>query len=189
MSSPTLAEAVKSALTEQVILISQLSPDYLISEVMGGKEEVSVAQIETVLTGSPGQPVLTNPQKAILQAVKEGVAQGKFAVTVGGETIREENILEAILTDPDAKIVQIPIEQQEERPPEPVPLCLLVEITSKNLYPLRKILDSLQGTDAQITVKIKDAAGNLSKKRDELEEILKDYGVTHTWSEGELRED
>ena len=185
----TLAEAVESALREQRILMDAISPDYLASVLGAGERPISLAEIETVLTGSPGQPVVAKPREAIQQAIKEGVAQGKFAVTAGGKTFQGEDIPESVLSDPNAKIVPIERPVAPPREPEPVPLCLKIEITAKNSYSLRKALECLQGTDAQITVTIKDAAGDLARKRSELEKLLKDYSVTHTWSEVEPNED
>ncbi|MGQ9733302.1 MAG: hypothetical protein ACUVX8_18755, partial [Candidatus Zipacnadales bacterium] len=145
--------------------------------------------IETVLTGSLEQPVVAKPQEAIQQAVKEAVVQGKFAVTARGETFRGD-ISESVFTDPDVKIVPIGQPVAPPREPEPVRhLRLEIEIPAKSSYPLRKVLESLQGTNAQITVKIKDSDGSLAGKRGELEKLLNDYSVSHTWSESELHED
>ena len=184
----TLAEAVESALREQAILIDSISPDYL-KEMGVGERPVSLVEIETVLTGSPAQPVVAKPREAIQQAIKEAVVQGKYAVIARGETFREDNISEAVLGDPDAKIVPIEQPVAPHREPQPVPLNLRMEITAKNLHPLRKVLEPLQGTDTQIIIEFKNTTGDLARKRNDLEEILNDYSVSHSWSEGEPHED
>lgn len=227
----TLAKAVESALKEKGILIESISPDYLeeMLKKMGFEERpVTIVEIETVLTGSPDQPVVIDPRKAIQQAVREGGSQGKWYLIANGKTF-EGTVPDDVPTKPDAKIAPAgpkrePTEQGQETEPETLTrskraVHLQIETSGKNLYPLRKVLESLQdtgvqitakiaietsgknlhplrqvleplqSTGVQITVKIKDEDGDLAKKRDDLKKLLDDYGVTHTWSEGELSED
>jgi len=48
-----------------------------------------VAELETVLMGSLGQPIVVKPREAIREAIREGIEQGKFTAEVRGQVISE----------------------------------------------------------------------------------------------------
>ncbi|MGQ9804392.1 MAG: DUF499 domain-containing protein, partial [Anaerolineae bacterium] len=180
----TIAEAVETALKEQGVLSAQLSPDYLRDKVMGGKGEVSVAQIETVLTGSPDHPVPLNPQQVIQQVIREGVEQGQFAVVVGNQVVQGE-VTPDILRHPDAKIVIGPVSPVLQPPLPPSPTSAILQLTAnmrQHSYPLRKILDLIAELPGSATVEIK-VQGNFGGKRTEIDALLRDYSIPFTWDE------
>ncbi|MER3398919.1 MAG: hypothetical protein C4316_10430 [Chloroflexota bacterium] len=182
----TLAEAAETALKERGELIESLSPEYLLNAMDTRERPISVAEIETVLSGAPGQPVVTKPKEAIARAVREGVEKGVFAVEVEGKRFQGESIPDDILSNPGAKVV--PVEPVERPGPEPktgpVRVHLTLELPARNAYPLRKLLEHLQSTDAHIKVQVSDDRGSLARKRRELEDLLKDYGIAYDWKEG-----
>jgi len=183
----TLAEAVESALKERGELIESLSPEYLVNVIGAGKRPISFVDVETVLSGTPGQPVVTEPRQAFVRAVREGVEKGVFAVEVEGKRFQGESIPDEVLANPGAKIV--PVEPVEQPGPEPktgpVRVHLTLELPARYAYPLRKLLEQLQNTGVWISVQIRDdEQGSLSKKRRELEQLLTDYGISHEWKEG-----
>jgi len=47
------------------------------SALGAGQRKVTVAELEAVLMGSPGQPIVVKPREAIRQAIREGIEQGK----------------------------------------------------------------------------------------------------------------
>jgi hypothetical protein len=54
----------------------------------------------------------------------------------------------------------------------------------QNLYPLRKLLETLQGHDVKVELIVKDEKGTLEGKRGEIERLLNDYSVPFKWHEG-----
>lgn len=177
----TIAEAVENALRDQGVLISQLTPDYLIGEVMGGKDEVSVAQIEAVLTGSPGYPILLNPQQAIQQTIREGVEQGRFAIAVGNRIIQEETIPDALLR-PDTKILFGRVPPPPVSPPSTSVILQLTANHRHHTYPLKRLMELITGIPDPITIELK-IQGDLGSKRAEIDGLLNDYSISYTWEE------
>jgi len=181
----TLADAVEQALKEKSELVDFISPDYLVSVLQVDKRPISIAEVETVLTGSPDQPITVKPKEAIKQVIREGVQQRKFVVKKGEKTFKGE-VPDEILSDPNITLIPAevsPTEKEEEK--EITPLKLEMEITAKNLYPLHKVLETIRNTNARIMVEIHDKTGEITFKKQVLEEILKDYGVTYRWKEKE----
>ncbi|MGQ9879691.1 MAG: ATP-binding protein [Armatimonadota bacterium] len=178
----TLSEAVYTALTEQGVLVDELSPDYL-TDVMGVKErEVPLVQIQSVLTGSPEQPIVSRPQEAILQAIRDGVEQGQFAVKVGKQVYRD-SVPDEVLSNGQA--VLVPIQRQLELEPTPAPSARVLRLHAScvNLYPLRQLLEKLQGHDVKVVMELHDSGGELAKRQDAITKLLRDYSITHEWGE------
>ncbi|MCD6507091.1 ATP-binding protein [Candidatus Poribacteria bacterium] len=178
----TLAQAVEDALKERGDLIESITPDYLVSALGVGERPVSVTEVETVLTGSPDQPIAVKPKEAVKQAIREGVELGRFAVK-SKEKIFKDEVPEDVLNDPNITLVPTEALTEEVEEEKVTPLSLKMELSAKNIYPVRKVLELLQGTDVSITVQIHDRKGEVAKKRDELEGILRDYSVPHQWEE------
>lgn len=180
----TLVEAVATALKEKGILVESISPEYLSATLGVEKRPVSLAEAQTVLMGSPGQPVVPDPRRTLRDAVRKGVEKGIFAVRVGDRTFMD-HVSEDVLDRSDA--VLVPREETHKRPePEPPAVAGVLKVTGggKNLYPLRKVLDEVQGQDVTVTLTIEDRTGELARRRDELEKLLKDYGILYEWKEG-----
>ena len=50
-----------------------------------------------------------------------------------------------------------------------------------------KLAEQLQGLDANVAMEVHDPTGEMSKKRSDIEKLLRDYGCTFEWEErGEL---
>jgi len=181
----TLTEMVATALKEKGILLESISLEYLSATFGVGQRPVSVAEVQTVLTGSPDQPIVSDPQGALGKAIHEGVQRGRFAVRVGDQTFTDD-VPDEMLKRPDVVLVPTTTEPEGE-PPSPPPLrlnTLTVTATGVNLYPLRKLLEQVQGGE-KITIRLilEDKSGILAGKRQELERLLKDYAVPYEWSE------
>ncbi|MGQ9524833.1 MAG: hypothetical protein ACUVTZ_08340, partial [Armatimonadota bacterium] len=174
----TLAEAVESALKEQEILTYSISPEYLTSMLDTGERPFSLAEAQTVLMGSPGQPIVPDPQRALHDATRKGVEQSKFAVKSGDQTFTQQ-VPEDVLTRPDLTIVPLP----PQPPPRTVTRWKLrVECRGGNTYPLRKALDLIQGRDAAIRI---DIEGEAADWLEEVEKVLGDYSVPYVKEEAE----
>jgi len=180
----TLAQAVEDALKERGDLIESISPDYLVSALRVSERPVSVTEVETVLTGSPDQPITVKPKEAIRQAIRKGVEQGKFAVRTREGTFKGE-VPEEVLGDPNITLVSTETPPPEEEEERAVPLSLKIETTAKNLYPMRKILELIQNTNVHITVELHDDVGEVVRRKKELEKLLSDYGVAFWWEEND----
>jgi len=124
--------------------VESLSPEYLVRTFGLGSRPVALAEVLTALTGSPGQPVLVDPQRGVRQAIREGVEQGKFGVSVGGRTYIE-SLDEEILSRPDLTLPS-PGRRPEGQSPRPNP-----GPDAPKSYPPRKALEQLQGQDLTLT--------------------------------------
>jgi hypothetical protein len=181
----TLVEMVAAALKERGILVDSLSPEYLSDTLGVGQRPVSLAEVQTVLVGSPGQPVVSEPRKMLEDAIREGVQRGLFAVRAGNQTYRD-HVPEEVLDRADAVLVA-----PQEAPPKPEvalsPAGGTLRVTGggENLYPLRKLLEEVQGADVSVTLTLEDPLGVLTPRRSELERLLNDYSVPYEWMEGE----
>ena len=181
----TLAEIVANALKEKGILTETLSPEYL-KTLGAGQRSVTLSKIKTVLTGSPGQPIVSDPQNVIFKAIQEGVKQGHFKVRVGEHTFTQE-VPEEVLKRPDAELIPV-----NEKEPEPVQtrerraVVLEVECSGISLYPLVKLFEELQslgGSNLKVHLTIKDESGKLRSKKDIIKDLLSDYSIPHEWKE------
>jgi hypothetical protein len=181
----TLVEMVAAALKERGILVDSLSPEYLSDTLGVGQRPVSLAEVQTVLVGSPGQPVVSEPRKMLEDAIREGVQRGLFAVRAGNQIYRD-HVPEEVLDRADAVLVA-----PQEAPPKPEvalsPAGGTLRVTGggENLYPLRKLLEEVQGADVSVTLTLEDPLGVLTPRRSELERLLNDYSVPYEWMEGE----
>ncbi|MGQ9684508.1 MAG: ATP-binding protein [Anaerolineae bacterium] len=181
--SKTLAESVAAALKDKGILVESLAPEYLSQVLNVGQREVSLVEAKNVLTGSPGQPVLLDPDKALRQAISQGVSDGKFAVRAGGETFTG-TVPEEVLQRPDACL--IPAAEAVSIPQvRPLRTAATLKLTSggKNLYPVTKVLELVKEHDVTVHLTVDDVRGELGAKRDELEKLLKDYAIPYEWNE------
>ncbi len=64
-------------------------------------------------------------------------------------------------------------------------LVLQVTAAGQNLYPLRKLLELLQGHDVTVEMIVKDERGTLGRKRTDVEQLLHDYSVPFEWRQDE----
>jgi hypothetical protein len=181
----TLTEMVATTLKEKGILMESISLEYLSATFGVGQRPISIAEVQTVLTGSPDQPIVSDPQEALGKAIHEGVQRGRFAVRVGDQTFTAD-VPDEMFKRSD--LVLVPTTTETEGEPSPPPPLLLTTLTvtasGVNLYPLRKVLEQVQGGD-KITIRLilEDKSGILTRKRQELEQLLKDYAVPYEWSE------
>jgi len=180
----TLAEAVEQALRQQGILCDGVSPEYL-AELMKDRGSVSVEEIETVLTGSLEQPVVVKPKEALRQAIKAGVQQDLFAVTVEDKTYKQQDISDDVISKPGLKIRALKPEAKPEpqEVQEQVAVSLTVETSAVNLYPLRKLLEMIQNTKAGIVLEIREGSGALARKKADITKLLQDYSIPFKWEE------
>ncbi len=177
----TLAEAVAATLKEKGLLIEALSPTYLAEVFRVRERPVSLAEVQTVLAGSPDHPIVADPRPALQEAIRAGVTQGQFAVRAGGEVFTE-HVPEEVLARPDLVLLPQEAARPVEAPaPAAVGAVLRVAGSGKNLYPISKLLEQLQGKEASMEIIVRDSSGVLTQRRDELERLLNDYGVSHEW--------
>jgi len=187
----TLVEMVASALKEAGLLAESISPDYL-SVLGAGQRPMSVAEVLTVLTGAvetggPEEfkvPIVPDPQTALRKAIREGVERGQFVVRAGDQIFIDQ-VPDEKLTDPG--LVLLPPEKAPEQPTHrPAMGVRLLRVTGsgRHSYPLRKILDEIQGQDVVVKLTLEDHTGILERKRDVFEGLLNDYGMSYEWGEG-----
>lgn len=168
------------------MLLETLSPAYLVEAFKPNERPVSLAEVQTVLTGAPGQPVLVEPKKAIAVAIREGVARGVFAVKAGGQTFTTD-LPDEVLQRPDAQLVPVAELTSTLEPDRALAEGLVLQVTAagQNLYPLRKLLELLQGHDVTVEMIVKDERGTLGRKRTDVEQLLHDYSVPFEWRQDE----
>ncbi len=180
----TLAEAVAAALRERGVMVESLSPEYLSQVLKVDETPVSMAQVETVLTGTPGQPIVVDPERAIRSAIREGVKKGSFGVRLGDQTFTDE-VPEEVLRSPHAVLIPPAATSPLKTPIATGKLTLKAKFSGNNLYPLRNLLEEIQGKDVGVTVEVVDTKGVLRGKRHELDALLRDYGIEPQWHEGD----
>lgn len=178
-------ERVAEALKGSGILVEAeaLSPVFLATHFRVKDRPVSLAEIQSALAGAPDMPVVTDPRRAVREAVRAGVEQKAFAVRIGETVYTDPQALpEEALESPNA--VLVPIEEVAAPPspaPAPGPSRLEATFQGRNLYPLRKLLEKIEGQDVTVTVVIEDRTGALARQRGDLEGLLQDYYVSYTW--------
>jgi hypothetical protein len=183
IKAKTLDEFVKEALKSAKVLQEWVVPEYLQNalQIEPGKQ-VPLSQASNLFTGVAGQPVLKNPQKAVHQAVQEGVQQGLFALRVGERVFVREEVPEEVLKRSDVVLVP-PLE--ESPPPPPVerrPLTLRARTSANLLYPLLQAAQQLKDlSGASVSLEVHDPTGEMARMREDLEKLLRGYGCTVEW--------
>ncbi len=155
-------------------------------EVFKAQERpVSLVEVQTVLASSPDHPIVAEPQKALQQAVREGVEQGQFAVQLGRQVFTG-HVPEEVLARPDLILIPQEAVRQKAEPSASAVTVSVLKVTGsgKNLYPIRKVLEQLQGQNVAVQLTIEDRGGELTRKHEELERLLNEYAVSHEWVEG-----
>ncbi|MBC7217419.1 MAG: ATP-binding protein [Candidatus Caldatribacterium sp.] len=182
----TLDEFATQVLKEKGELTDRVAPEFL-KEVLSidQQKEVPVAQAMNLFTGTPGQPLLTQPQQVVAQTIKEGVAKGQFGLKVGERVYVGEEVPDEVLRD--SRAVLISPELPPSPPPEPPtkPIRLRVHTSTKLIYPLLVVAKQLANLDASVLLEIDDPTGKLAEQRTELEKLLRDYGCSWDWDEKE----
>lgn len=174
---------VRQVLEKAGILTERIAPEYLKDtlQVEEGRE-VPVSQVDNLFTGVVGQPILREPQKAIFEAVAEGVRRGVFGLRVGEQVYLHQEVPEEVLKDPRA--VLIPPEAPPPPPPPPKALTLRVRTSAGLLYSILKAAERVKDLpEASVLLEVHDPAGRMSEMRAELERLLRDYGCTVEWEE------
>ncbi len=181
----TLGEFVAGVLKKQGELVRELSPEYL-SQTLGiGEQKVPVSQVVTVLTGTPGQPVVENIER-IYESIGQGVEKGTFGVQVGDRIYIREPVPHEVLRNGQAVLVPPGEPTPPPEPPSRKPLTLRVRTSASMLYPLLQAARQLQELNrAIIEIRVHDPTGQMATKRKELEKLLRDYGCTVEWTEQE----
>jgi hypothetical protein len=179
-----LVEMVQAALEEKGILVKAIDPTYLAQTLELQKQQrVSFQQVEAYFSGNPNAPLVPDTKRVIPETIKEGIKRGEFAVEVGGQ-VYTDDVPEEVLKQGNFSLV-IPPEEPISPPPTQPKRAQVVRVSGsvKNMYPLRKMLETIQGLDVSIEITLKDPTGALSSRRKELEGIFEDYMLPYNWDE------
>ena len=123
IKAKTLDEFVAQVLEKTSELIEQVMPEFLKDKLqIDESKEVPITQATNLFTGTPGQPVLKDPQQAVREAIQEGVKQGVFGLKVGDRVYVGEEVPEEVLQDNYAVLVSS--KGRPPIPPEPKPITL-----------------------------------------------------------------
>lgn len=109
--------------------------------------------------------------------------QGKFAIRIGEKTLADRPD-EELLSWPHLLLVPGDrVQEQAKVSGGPIAgiLVLRVAVPGKNLYPLQKALEQLQGQELTVRPEVEDRTGALKARRAEPEQLLADYGIAHEW--------
>lgn len=183
IKAKTLGEFVATVLEKQGVLVERIDPEYL-KEVLGVREkEIPLAQVTNLLTGTPGQPLVKNPEQ-IFESLKQGVEQGDFGVRAGGQTYIGASVPSEVLRDSQAVLVPPTEPPPPPQQPSQRPLTLRVQTSTSMLYPLLQAAQQLRELKhATIELRVNDPTGQIAMKRGELDKLLRDYGCTVEWTE------
>ncbi|MCS6884392.1 MAG: ATP-binding protein [Blastocatellia bacterium] len=182
----TLSQIVELALKQEGILSEALSPEFLVASlqsILEQRREVSLQQVEMLLTSVPGKPIVKDPRRALTRAIQEGVRKGIFGIRIGDKVCIDEEIPAGKLRGPNIAVVPL------STPPLPSlrptqPLTLRVRTVTRMLYPLLQAADKLRGVEASVVLEVQDqAGGELAKIREELDKLFRDYNCTVEWRE------
>ncbi len=189
IKAKTLDEFVAQVLKQTGELIEQVAPEFLkeVLQIEQGKE-VPISQVTNLFTGTPGQTLLTQPQQAVVQAIREGVAKGEFGLKVGEKVYVGKEVSEEVLRDSRAVLVPPKLPPSPPPPTPPKHIRLRVRTSTKLLYPLLMAAKQLQDLEASIALEIDDPTGKMGERRSKLEKLLNDYNCTFDWQEGERHE-
>ncbi|MCS7017121.1 MAG: DUF499 domain-containing protein [Gemmatales bacterium] len=180
----TLAQYIEAALRQESIVLDRLAPEYFFETLRSDLEqrgELPVQQVETLMTGIPGQPIVHAPQETLKQTLREGAQRGLFGVRIGEKVYVHEEIPEEELTRPNVAIVRAESRPQPPTPPAKQPMTLRVQTTARMLYPLLKAAEKLRAVDATVTLEVHDPTGELGRLKSDLDKLLQDYGCCPEW--------
>ena len=186
IKAKTFDQYVIRVLEEAGVLLDRVAPTYIKDTLqVGNAREVPISQVINLFTGVAGQPILKDPQKAVQQAVAEGVKQGFFGLRVGEHVYMGQDVPEHILNDQQAVLVP-----PQTPPPTslavstPKAVTLQVRTSAGLLYPLLKAAEKFKELrEASVLLEVHDPTGQLAKLRAELEKLFTDYGCTQEWQE------
>ncbi|MCX7691607.1 DUF499 domain-containing protein, partial [Thermoflexus sp.] len=186
LKAKTLSQFVEAALRQEGIVLDRLAPEFLVETLRGDLEqrgELPVQQVETLLTGVPGQPMVQDPQETLRQTLREGAQKGVFGIRIGDRVYLREDVPLEELKGPHVAIVPPTASPPPPPPPPARPLTLRVQTATGVLYPLLQAADKLRKVQGTVVLEVHDPTGELAKLRSELDQLLKDYGCTVEWRE------
>ncbi|MEZ8217341.1 hypothetical protein B0813_000878 [Candidatus Fervidibacteria bacterium JGI MDM2 SSWTFF-3-K9] len=180
----TLDEFVAQVLEKTGELIERVAPEF-VKAMLGIEEskEVPITQVTNLFTGTPGQPILKQPQQAIYEVIQEGVMRKELAVKVGDKVYVGEKVPEEVLRDNRAVLVSSELPPPPPPPTETKPVTLRIRTSTKMLYSVLMAAEQLREFDATVAVEVHDETGEMNKKRSEIEKLLRDFGCTFEWEE------
>ncbi|MGC9025170.1 MAG: ATP-binding protein [Chloroflexia bacterium] len=185
----TLDEYVRQALEQAGVLLERVAPEFLVETLQIREDrEVPLVQALNVFTGVAEQPILTDPPKAVLEAVREGVQKGEFGLKVGDRVYVGVEVPEEALRERQAVLVSPAAPPPPPPSAERRPLTLRVQTGTELLYPLLQAAQQLRALKgAVVRLEVHDPTGELARLRAELERLLRDYGCTVEWEEETFR--
>lgn len=189
----TVAEYVWEVLKEEGQLLEKLDPSYLVEKVWkeGVSEELPYQRLWETFWQQPGLPLLTG-EEVLREAIVAGGNAGLFGVVKRDlSTERKEPIPPAKVKDvkreevvlvSGKKLEELEVSAPREEAPTEVhkpsgPQVLRCTTNLRNLYPLRELLNQLQGLEGKFTLEIEVSGGLPEEKRCEIERLLRDYSI------------
>ena len=173
-------------------LVEKLSPEYLLDKVWTEREsgELSYQRLLEAFWQQPGLPLLAS-EEVLREAIAEGQRKELFGVirrdktTTEVKTISAEEVTTAVIgelslvtREKAGQIVkEVPVEEVKKERVSHGPQVLRCTASLTMLYPLRELLNKLQGLSGKLVVEI-EVEGELPEKtRHEIKELLQDYKV------------
>jgi hypothetical protein len=186
IKAKTLDEFAIQVLEKEGELIEKVDPTFVKETLrLEQGKEVPITQATNLFTGTPGQPILKQPQKAVYIAIQEGVRQGEFGVKVGEEVYVRQEVRAEVLRDPRAVLVAPEAPPPPPPPLEPQPLTLRVWTSAGLLYPLLQAAERLKDLrNASALLEVHDPTGEMARLQAELEKLFQDYRCTWKWKVG-----
>jgi hypothetical protein len=182
----TLCEYVAQVLNQTGELSDTIAPEYLVHTLrIPDNESVPISQVNTIFTGVPGQPILKDPQKAVQDAVRQGVQLGLFGVKIGDKVYIREDVPPEELNKPNVMLVAPTLQPQPSQEVAP-PIAMRVRLRTSTqlLYPLLQAAQCLRDLpEASVVLEVEDPSGHIQQRRAELEKLAHDYGATIDWEE------
>ncbi|HAF71482.1 MAG: Uncharacterized protein XD60_1536 [Acetothermia bacterium 64_32] len=197
VKAATIAEYAWEVLKEEGQLLEKLSPEYLLEKVWTEREagEIEFQRLWEAFWQRPGLPILASG-RALLEAIAEGQRKGLFgAVRKKDETEKIQPVSpeEVEITEPERltlvtreRVTQLrgkgPVVAKEregvaEVPPRG-PQMLRCTANLTMLYPLRELLNKLQGLSGKLVVEIEVEGEFPERTQHEIEQLLRDYKVS-----------
>jgi len=188
----TIAEYAWEVLKGEGRLVEKLSPEYLLDKVWTEREsgELSYQRLLEAFWQQPGLPLLAS-EEVLREAIAEGQRKGLFGVirrdktTTEVKTISAEEVttavaegLSLVTREKAGQIVkEVPVEEVKKERVSHGPQVLRCTASLTMLYPLRELLNKLQGLSGKLVMEI-EVEGELPEKtRHEIKELLQDYKV------------
>jgi len=200
VKAATIAEYALEVLKEEGQLLERLSPEYLLEKVWTEREgeagEIEFQRLWEAFWQKPGLPLVAS-ERVLREAIAEGGRKGLFGALKRDEATKEPQLVSAEEVETTAPegltlVTRKRAEQLKERKapsaevreevlekaPARGPQVLRCTVDLAMLYPLRALLEKIQGLPGRLLIEIEIKGELPEEKRREIEKLLGDYKVS-----------